>query len=204
MRKHNHCVDPDSVSLNPQRARLQRNFNDFAHDANASAIPQWLTITPNVVNDAHDTDIEFGAAFLEYFLVTLLENPNFNDGRTMIVLTFDENDTDSINNRVYTLLLGGAIPSHLRGTTDSTFYTHYSLLSTVQANWKLGSLGRQDTNKCVLQVPSYSSVIILFIFRLERSPTSLVGWPTSLATKTKKSAAIKSLFLTPPVETPDH
>lgn len=43
-------------------------------------------------------------------------------------------------------MLGGGLPSDLKGTTDSTFYTHYSALSTVQANWGLKSLGRGDAN----------------------------------------------------------
>jgi hypothetical protein len=38
------------------------------------------------------------------------------------------------------------------GKNDSTFYTHYSALASVQANWGLGSLGRQDTNKTVANV----------------------------------------------------
>lgn len=36
------------------------------------------------------------------------------------------NGTYDINNNVYSLLLGNVIPDHLRGTTDDTFYTHYS------------------------------------------------------------------------------
>jgi hypothetical protein len=40
---------------------------------------------------------------------------------------------------------GGAVPAKLHGTTDDTLYTHYSTLSTVQANWGLKSLGRGDT-----------------------------------------------------------
>jgi hypothetical protein len=43
------------------------------------------------------------------------------------------------------ILTGGAIPPNLRGTTDDTLYTHYSSLSTVQANWGLKSLGKGDT-----------------------------------------------------------
>ncbi len=43
-------------------------------------------------------------------------------------------------------MLGGGVPEKLRGTTDSTFYTHYSALSSVEANWGLQSLGRGDTN----------------------------------------------------------
>jgi hypothetical protein len=39
-----------------------------------------------------------------------------------------------------------------KGTVDSTFYTHYSSLSSVQNKWGLGSLGRQDTNTTVAAV----------------------------------------------------
>lgn len=99
------------------------------------------------MNDAHDTDIDFASDWLEFWLVPLLSNPAFNDNKTLIVLTFDENETYDINNQIYTLLLGGAVPQHLRGTTDDTYYTHYSTLSTVENNWGLGSLGRGDTNK---------------------------------------------------------
>ena len=77
----------------------------------------------------------------------LLKDKRFNNEKTLILLTFDENEDKGTNNRVFSLLLGGAVPRHLHGTTDSTFYTHFSPLSTVQANWRLGSLGRGDTNK---------------------------------------------------------
>ena len=133
--------------MNPNRAARIRNFNDFAADVNANALPQWIYVTPNMVNDGHDTDINYSSAWLNYWLVPLLSNPNFNNDRTLILLTFDENKTNTLNNQIWAVLLGGAVPAALRGTTDSTFYTHYSSLSTVQANWALGSLGRFDTNK---------------------------------------------------------
>jgi hypothetical protein len=50
-----------------------------------------------------------------------------------------------------TVLLGGAVSAY-KGTTDNNFYTHYSGMSSVQNNWGLGSLGRQDTNMTVAQV----------------------------------------------------
>lgn len=147
VRKHNPHVVYDSITSVPSRLQRIRNFNDFAADLNASVIPQWNFITPNLVNDAHDTDIDFASDWLQFWLVPLLSNPAFNDNKTLIVLTFDETETYTINNRIYTLLLGGAVPQHLRGTTDDTYYTHYSTLSTVENNWGLGSLGRGDTNK---------------------------------------------------------
>ena len=42
MRKHNPPILYDSVTNVPSRAARVRNFNDFAEDIGASALPQWL------------------------------------------------------------------------------------------------------------------------------------------------------------------
>jgi acid phosphatase len=63
---------------------------------------------------------------------------------TLVVVTFDENHSYAKQNRIVGILLGDAIPTKLVGTTDDTYYNHYSELSTVQANWGLHSLGRWD------------------------------------------------------------
>ena len=49
---------------------------------------------------------------------------------------------DNIGNRVFSILLGGAVPESLHGTTDKQFYNHYSDIATVEANWNLHTLGR--------------------------------------------------------------
>lgn len=59
-------------------------------------------------------------------------------------MTFDENHTYGKQNRVVAILLGDAVPTSLVGTTDNTFYNHYSEIATVQANWGLHTLGRWD------------------------------------------------------------
>lgn len=82
----------------------------------------------------------------------LLNNTNFNDNRTLVLLTFDENESYSAENRIFSVLLGGAVPANKKGTTDDTYYTHYSSISTVQANWQLKNLGRNDVNKTVSNV----------------------------------------------------
>ncbi|KAH9991860.1 phosphoesterase family-domain-containing protein [Russula vinacea] len=155
VRKHNPTIIYDSVASVPSRLARHRNFNDFAADVNASALPQWMFVTPNMVDDGHDTSVDYAASWLQYWLVPLLNDTNFNDNNTLIVLTFDENESYTENNCVLALLLGGAVPNNARGTTDSTYYTHYSLLSTVEANWGLGSLGRGDTNKTLSNVFSF-------------------------------------------------
>ncbi|KAJ7241307.1 phosphoesterase family-domain-containing protein [Mycena haematopus] len=155
MRKHNPLVIFDAISQDPARVKRLRTFNDFANDVVNGSLPQWIFVTPNMVNDAHDTTIDFAASFLEYWLVPLLTDPRVNGENTLILLTFDENDTHAIQNTIWTLAMGTAVPLNLRGTTDDTLYTHYSALSTVQANWGLKSLGRQDTNASVSNVFSF-------------------------------------------------
>lgn len=158
-RKHNPHILVNSVAAHPERAQNVRNFNDFAADVNASALPQHVFVTPNMVNDAHDTDVNFVSEWLEYWLVPLLTNPKFNDNRTLIHLTFDENESYGIQNTVYTVLLGGAVPANLHGTNDTHFYTHYSALSSVQNNWDLPSLGRQDTNATMASVWGFQASV---------------------------------------------
>jgi len=155
VRKHDPLIIYDSVASVPSRRSRIRNFNDFAVDVNASALPQWVFVTPNMVNDGHDTTIDWINQWLQFWLVPLLRDSNFNDNSTLILLTFDENETKAENNQVVSLLLGGAVPNNSRGTVDGTFYTHFSTLSTVEANWGLGSLGRGDTNKTLSNVFSF-------------------------------------------------
>ena len=171
MRKHDPLIIYDSVASVPSRRAKLRNFNDFAADVNASALPQWMFVTPNMLDDGHDTSIDYAASWLQYWLVPLLNNSNFNDNGTLVVLTFDENESYTENNCVLTLLLGGAVPERAWGTTDSTYYTHYSLLSTVQANWALQSLGRGDTNKYVSRgLPSHSHARLVKSHHVTQDP----------------------------------
>lgn len=48
-----------------------------------------------MVNDAHDTDIDFASDFLEYWLVPLMADSRFNNERTLILLSFDESESAS-------------------------------------------------------------------------------------------------------------
>lgn len=151
VRKHNPLVIYDSVATNASRLANIKNFTMFQNDLEAKTLPQFAHITPNMTNDGHDTTIQVAGSWSKSFLQPLLENDYFMED-TLVVLTFDENDTYSIKNKVYTILLGGAIPDHLKGTTDSTYYDHYSLISSPEANWNLPSLGRNDVDANIFQL----------------------------------------------------
>ncbi|KAH9059224.1 hypothetical protein EDB87DRAFT_1684982 [Lactarius vividus] len=102
-----------------------------------------------MVDGGHDTTVGFACQCVVYRLVPLLNDTNFDDNRTLILLTFDETETYTVNNHTLALLLGSTVPESARGTIDSTYYTHHSLSTMV------GSLGRGNTNKTLSNVHSF-------------------------------------------------
>ncbi|KAJ5772287.1 hypothetical protein N7520_002816 [Penicillium odoratum] len=136
MRKHDPLIIFESVTNSDVRPRQIKNFTSFYDDLKNERLPQYSFITPNMTNDCHDTDITVGGDFLADFLPPLLKNEYFTKD-SLILVTFDEVGNYTEENRVYSILLGGAVPEHLKGTTDSTFYTHYSVIASLSANWGL-------------------------------------------------------------------
>jgi acid phosphatase len=151
VRKHNPLILYDSVTKNDTRLNLIKGFDDFKNDVSKKTLPQWSFLTPNMLNDGHDTNVTFASAWERGFLAGFLNDTYFTNN-TLILLTFDEIETYPLPNKVYAILLGGVIPKSLQGTIDNTFYTHYSALSTVSVNWGLPSLGRWDCSANVFQV----------------------------------------------------
>jgi acid phosphatase len=151
VRKHNPLMLFESVTNNATRLSLIKNFTSFESDLAAQTLPQWSFITPNMTNDGHDTTVTVAGKWSRTFLEPLLSNSYFMNN-TLVILTFDESETYTTENRVSAVLLGGVIPDALKGTTDNTFYNHYSMLSTVEVNWGLPSLGRWDCGANVLEV----------------------------------------------------
>ncbi|RHZ47000.1 uncharacterized protein CDV56_103846 [Aspergillus thermomutatus] len=143
VRKHNPAILFDSITQDATRLRQIKNFTSFYDDLKNHRLPQHMFITPNMTNDAHDTNITFAGTWSWNFLSELLEDEYFTKD-TLILLTFDENSTYKIGNKIYSILLGGAVPEHLIGKEDDTFYTHYSVIASMSANWGLPSLGRWD------------------------------------------------------------
>ncbi|PWY95478.1 acid phosphatase PHOa [Aspergillus sclerotioniger CBS 115572] len=151
VRKHNPLILFNSVTENSTRLRQIKNFTSFEDDLANHKLPQWAFITPNMTNDAHDTNITFGAKWERSWVTPLLNNSYFmND--TLLLLTFDEDSTYAKGNKIFSILLGGAIPDNLKGTNDNTFYTHYSVIASVSANWGLPSLGRWDCGANLLEI----------------------------------------------------
>jgi acid phosphatase len=151
VRKHNPFISYDSVNHNGSRLSNILSFTDFQHDLSASSLPQYAHMSPDMQNDGHDSSLGFAAAWSKGFLAPLLSNDYFMKD-TLVLLTYDESETYSLPNKIVSILLGGAVPANLKGTTDDTFYTHYSILSTLENNWELPNLGRYDVGANVFKV----------------------------------------------------
>jgi acid phosphatase len=145
-------ISYDSISSNASRLSNIVGFEAFIHDLNQHTLPQFSIVAPNLLNDAHDTTISYAANWTLKFLIPSLRKNSYFDNRTLILLTFDENETHSKPNSILSLLLGDAIPAFLRGTNDTTFYTHYSILSTLENNFGLPNLGRYDVGANVFSL----------------------------------------------------
>ncbi len=111
------------------------------HVANAAnlpyPLPNYSLYVPNMDNDGHDTSVAFSSNWLKGFLEPLLGRPELN--KTLVVVTYDESKTG--DSPIYTVFLGSMIRA---GATDDTAYGHYSLLRTIEDNFRLGNLGRED------------------------------------------------------------
>ncbi|KAF6783879.1 putative acid phosphatase, partial [Colletotrichum musicola] len=144
-RKHNLLVRFDSVTLEEHRLARLKNLTLFYEDLNANRLPQWAFITPNLYNNGHDTNISVSCNWTRSFVEPLLKNPNFDNGNTVVYITWQANGQNPLaRNHVAGILLGSAVPKELVGSKDPAFYNHYSELSSVEANWGLHTLGRWD------------------------------------------------------------
>lgn len=132
-----------SVTNREDRLEKVKNTTLFFEDLKHNKLPQWMFITPNMTSDGHDTSVTVAGVWLRTFLEPLLKDSRFMDN-TLVLVTFDENETYTIQNKVFSILIGDAVPKKLVGTVDGSYYNHYSEIATVEANWGLHTLGRFD------------------------------------------------------------
>lgn len=177
VRKHNPAIIFDNIGLNQTRSAnvvsgeraggfqcTKTKLTPLAatlltSDIAKNNMPAYSFYTPNITNDGHNTNASFAGTWLVDFLDSTLKNAEFMKD-ALVLITYDENASSNKRNQVWSCLIGGAIPKHLKGTTDDTFYTHYSALHTVELNWGLGSLGRGDANKTLANVFGFAADVL--------------------------------------------
>lgn len=159
-----------NIQKSEQRWKKLVNENQFWEDIHQNQLPECVWYIPNIWNrgdflsDSLKTPnlraevISQQSMWLEQMFLgntnstglnldidLLLENPkdayensNIPKG-TLLVITFDESNDNT--NHVYAVLLGDMIQP---GTVIETPFNHYSLLKTIEENFQLGTLNKND------------------------------------------------------------
>jgi phospholipase C len=158
--KHNPFVYFDPIRLDQERCeRSVVPFTDLATDILAGTLPNFVFITPNLCNDAHDCSLDVADRWLETLLAPLLPALDTTGQPYLVVLTFDEGQGDhsccglpeEAGGRIAVVLISPAVK---KGFQDDTPYTHYSLLKTMAESWGLAYLGRAaDENNVLITAP---------------------------------------------------
>ena len=128
-------------TIQAKRARCERivSADQLSADLARNALPRYSLYVPNIRNDGHDTGVAYAATWLQAFLSPLLQSPPFTRD-TLDIVTFDEN-AGARGNQIYTTFVG---PMVRPGATNGIRYDHYSLLRTLEDNYGVGTLGRED------------------------------------------------------------
>ncbi|KAJ3060347.1 hypothetical protein HDU98_003681 [Podochytrium sp. JEL0797] len=183
-RKHNPFMSFTSINTNTARCGSHVfSEKEWAAAVKADTFPDYAYIVPNQINDAHDwpgdtypvskntssaqPGIDYSAAWLKTVLTQLNASKYLTSRRTLIHITFDENDLaydlyyapngpdpsctdltncpgDTTNNQVYGVLLGSAVSCYA-GTTFTEHFDHNSIVATLTDNWGLAALKNSDS-----------------------------------------------------------
>jgi phosphatidylinositol-3-phosphatase len=104
-----------------------------------SFTPKFTFVTPNQTDNMHDGTISQGDSFLQSFIPKITSTADYQAGKTVVFVTWDEDD-GSENNHIPTITINpnGA---HDTSACQGTQYTHYSMLRFVEDNFGLPRIG---------------------------------------------------------------
>jgi hypothetical protein len=140
---HNPFFHWQAIRSNPERCGHVVPLPQLARDLVTNSAPDFAWIGPNLCHQTHDCPVRDGDAWLASLVPTILDSPAWRDGGVLIV-TYDEGTTDT---GCCQEARGGRVPFVLAasggplGYRSATPYSHYSLLRTIEASWRLGYLG---------------------------------------------------------------
>ena len=123
----------------------------FIDDLQSGKLPNFSFITPNLCNDGHNscsntmTQVQQIDEWLGVVVPKIIDSPEF--ASTALFITYDQGSTLSYSSQVVCILVS---PFANSGYVSNNYYSHFSLLATVENIFGLGSLGRNDTTAAVM------------------------------------------------------
>jgi hypothetical protein len=99
-----------------------RSLAPFPADAAHNALPNVGFLIPNLDHDAHDASLAAADSWLKQQLTPVLKSADFTSGKLVVVVTADEDDKDSGN-----AVLTSVLTPRLSHKVVNAPLTHYSL-----------------------------------------------------------------------------
>lgn len=144
--KHNPFIYFNNIRTNSSRCRSHVvPFTQLGADLqSAASTPAFGFITPNMCNDMHDCAVATGDSWLKNEVPVILGSPAFTTQRSLLAITWDEDDLTT-SNQVPLILLGYGV-----GGRSAAYYNHYSLLHTIETARSLSTLTTNDAGAGVM------------------------------------------------------
>ena len=136
-----HTAAPYYPAIRAACKRQQVRLRNLGNALSAGRLHRFSLVVPNVVDDMHNGCASCGNDFLKIWIRRIHQAPQYQDGSTVVFVTWDEND-GSPGNRVSLLAVSPRVPAGARVTTR---LTHYSLLRAMQRILGLPPLGAART-----------------------------------------------------------
>lgn len=125
-------------------------LDDFYKDLGNWTLPNFSFVVPSNIHNSHDSTVTDGDKWLSSFVPRIINSSSFNS--TALFVVYDEgqkHDKSGFGSGTYAVN-GGRLPLILvspfakGGFVTTNEYTHYNLLSTIEAMLGLGNLGKGD------------------------------------------------------------
>lgn len=145
VRKHEPFISFKSIQSDPTKCANIVSSTQFFTDVAANNLPTFSLYIPNLLNDAHNTDVAYANKWLSSTFGNILSNSSILKN-TLFIITFDEDDFTNVN-QIYTAFVGAAVNP---GSQSSVHYNHYNVLRTIEEIFNLGTLGTNDTSAAVI------------------------------------------------------
>jgi hypothetical protein len=124
------------------RVDSSRSDNYFVQDAQKGLVA-YSFYSPNMNHNGHDTTLQVAGAWVKKFLDSTF--PEKLRHGTLVIVTFDESGGNE-DNRITTLFLGDMVKAANQQDPAvlGRYYTHYSVLRTIEDNFGLDPLTAND------------------------------------------------------------